>query len=135
MIELVNHEAILAQTKEDMITERAAEIRHAIEKERTEFTVKFDQELQVARQMVEEKERELEIYRSREMSLIAECERYKNTISLLTESASQIGQTLSKKVLFFSLFSCRNCFFRQFIFLFVFRWKNFMLLTYNLRIK
>lgn len=98
VIELVNHEAILAQTKEDMITERAAEIRHAIEKERTEFTVKFDQELQVARQMVEEKERELEIYRSREMSLIAECERYKNTISLLTESASQIGQTLSKKV-------------------------------------
>lgn len=98
MIELVNHEAILAQTKEDMILERAAEIRHAIEKERTEFTVKFDQELQVARQMVEEKEQELEMYRSREMTLIAECERYKNIISLLTESASQIGQTLSKKV-------------------------------------
>ncbi|XP_051169507.1 RB1-inducible coiled-coil protein 1 isoform X2 [Leptopilina boulardi] len=98
VIELVNHEAILAQTKEDMILERAAEIRHAIEKERTEFTVKFDQELQVARQMVEEKERELEMYRSREMTLIAECERYKNIISLLTESASQIGQTLSKKV-------------------------------------
>ncbi|XP_043470313.1 RB1-inducible coiled-coil protein 1 isoform X1 [Leptopilina heterotoma] len=98
VIELVNHEAILAQTKEDMIMERASEISHAIEKERAEFTVKFDQELQVARQMVEEKERELEIYRSREMSLIAECERYKNTISLLTESASQIGQTLTKKV-------------------------------------
>ena len=94
----MNHEAIIAQMKEDMKREKAAEIRFAIEKERAECALKLDQELRLAREMIEDKEREMKMHRARELSLIEECERYKSAIGHLTESESMIRQTLSKKV-------------------------------------
>ncbi|XP_032666875.1 RB1-inducible coiled-coil protein 1 isoform X3 [Odontomachus brunneus] len=95
VIELANHEAILAQTKEDMKLENAAALRTAIEKERADCMTKLDNELRVATQMVEEKDRELKMCRMREVALI---ERYKNTIRLLTKSENVHRQTLKDKV-------------------------------------
>ncbi|XP_011154771.1 RB1-inducible coiled-coil protein 1 isoform X2 [Harpegnathos saltator] len=98
VIELANHEMILAQTKEDMKLENAAVLRTAIEKERADCMTKLDNELKVATQMVEEKDRELKIYRMREAALIEECQRYKNTIRLLTKSESVQRQMLHEMV-------------------------------------
>ncbi|XP_014479302.1 PREDICTED: RB1-inducible coiled-coil protein 1 isoform X4 [Dinoponera quadriceps] len=94
VIELANHEAILAQAKEDMKLENAAALRTAIEKERADCMTKLDNELRVATQMVEEKDRELKMCRRREAALAEECQRYKNTIRRLTKSESVQRQTL-----------------------------------------
>lgn len=94
----MNHEAILAQTKEDMKLENAAAVRTAIEKERTDCMAKLDNELRLASQMLEEKNRELEMYRLREAALTDECQRYKNMIRRLTKSESAVRQTLTEKV-------------------------------------
>ncbi|XP_012255239.2 RB1-inducible coiled-coil protein 1 isoform X2 [Athalia rosae] len=114
MIGLGNHETIIAQMKEDMETEKAAAIRVAIEKERSDCAAKLDHELRLARQrndaerqvwfneamrrVIEEKERQVETHRSRETILAEECERLKDTIRRLTESESNIRQTLSETV-------------------------------------
>ncbi|XP_015510734.2 RB1-inducible coiled-coil protein 1 isoform X3 [Neodiprion lecontei] len=114
MIELVNHEAIVAKLREDMKTERTTAIRGAIEKERSECAAKLDHELRLARQrndaerqvwfneamrrVIEEKERQLETHRSREAMLSEECERFKVTIRRLTESETMIRQTLTETV-------------------------------------
>lgn len=84
MIEFANH--ILAQAKEDMKLEKSVAIRTAIEKERADCVMKLDHELRVARQMVEEKDKEVEMYRMIEIALAEECKRYKSTIRRLTES-------------------------------------------------
>ncbi|XP_029038342.1 RB1-inducible coiled-coil protein 1 isoform X1 [Osmia bicornis bicornis] len=84
VIEFANH--ILAQAKEDMKLEKSVAIRTAIEKERADCVMKLDHELRVARQMVEEKDKEVEMYRMIEVALAEECKRYKNTIRRLTES-------------------------------------------------
>ncbi|KAK2584450.1 hypothetical protein KPH14_006829 [Odynerus spinipes] len=98
VIELANHEAILAQAKEDMKLEKSAAVRTAIEKERADCVVKLDHELRLARQVVQEKEREVEMYRIREAALTEECGRYKNTIRRLTKSENLSRQTLNEKV-------------------------------------
>ncbi|XP_034176502.1 autophagy-related 17 isoform X2 [Osmia lignaria lignaria] len=84
VIEFANH--ILAQAKEDMKLEKSVAIRTAIEKERADCVMKLDHELRVARQMVEEKDKEVEMYRMIEIALSEECKRYKSTIRRLTES-------------------------------------------------
>lgn len=56
------------------------------DKDRADHIVKLNHELRLARQMVEEKEREVEMYRIREAALTEECKRYKNTMKRLTES-------------------------------------------------
>lgn len=114
VIELVNHEAIVAQMREDMRKEQSLAIRAAIEKERSECAAKLDHELRLARQrndaerqvwfneamrrVIEEKERQVESHRSRETLLSEECERYKETIRRLTESETIVRQTLEETV-------------------------------------
>lgn len=90
----------MAQAKEDMKLENAAAVRTAIEKERTDCMAKLDNELRLASQMVEEKNRELEMYRMREAALTEECQRYKNTIRRLTKSENAVRQTLNEKVIY-----------------------------------
>ncbi|XP_015607624.1 RB1-inducible coiled-coil protein 1 isoform X2 [Cephus cinctus] len=114
MIELANHEAILAQANEDMKSKMAASIRSAVEKERSDCAAKLDHELRLAKQrndtekqvwfneamrtVVEEKDREMELHRTREISLAKECERYKDTIRRLTESESMVENLEADKV-------------------------------------
>lgn len=98
VIELVNHEAILAQAKEDMKLEKSAAIRTAIEKERADCVAKLDHELRLARQVVQEREREIELCRIREAALTEECGWYKNTIRRLTKSENLSRQALNEKV-------------------------------------
>ncbi|XP_035733946.1 RB1-inducible coiled-coil protein 1-like isoform X2 [Vespa mandarinia] len=98
VIELVNHEAILAQAKEDMKLEKSAAIRTAIEKERADCVAKLDHELRLARQVVQEREREMELYRRREAALTEECGWYKSTIRRLTKSENLSRQALNEKV-------------------------------------
>lgn len=101
LIELSKHEAILAQTKEELRNEKSAAIRSAMQKERADYSTKLDQELNLARQVVEEKDRELEMYRNREVAMLKDCEQLKETIRQLTESENIVRQTLSEKVRFY----------------------------------
>ncbi|KAG7207534.1 hypothetical protein KM043_009165 [Ampulex compressa] len=77
---------ILAQAKEDMKLEKSVAVRTAIEKERADYVAKLNHELRLVQQVVEEKDREVEMYRMREAALIEKCKRYKSTIQRLTES-------------------------------------------------
>nr|XP_012151184.1 PREDICTED: RB1-inducible coiled-coil protein 1 isoform X3 [Megachile rotundata] len=83
VIELANR--IMAQEK-DMKLEKSVAICTAIEKERADCVAKFDHELRVARQIVEERDREMEMYRMREIAYAEKCKRYKNTIRRLIKS-------------------------------------------------
>ncbi|XP_063977047.1 RB1-inducible coiled-coil protein 1-like isoform X2 [Diachasmimorpha longicaudata] len=95
VIELINHEAILAQTKEDLIAEKVDAVRKAIEKE----TVDFEAKLQFGLRMVEKQMgEEAEAHRIRETALVEECEKYQEIIRRLTEDDSRMRQTLSEKV-------------------------------------
>ncbi|KAL6257400.1 hypothetical protein P5V15_010972 [Pogonomyrmex californicus] len=101
VIELANHEAILAQAREDMKVENAMAVRTAIEKERADCMAKLDNELRLAKEVVEEKNREIEIYRVRTAVLIEQGKRYKNMIDRLIgefELKSEIQQTLTEKM-------------------------------------
>ncbi|CAK9828511.1 RB1-inducible coiled-coil protein 1 [Anthophora retusa] len=84
VVELASH--ILSQAKESMNIERSLAIRTAIEKERIDCVIKLDRELLLARQVIEEKDMEVEMYRRREIALADDCKRYKNEIRRLTES-------------------------------------------------
>ena len=101
VIELVNHEAILAQAREDMKIENAMAVRTAIIKERADCMAKLDNELRLAKEVVEEKNREIEMYRMRTAALIEQGKHYKHTIDRLLgdfELKSEIQQTLMEKV-------------------------------------
>ncbi|XP_018300905.1 RB1-inducible coiled-coil protein 1 isoform X2 [Mycetomoellerius zeteki] len=101
VIELVNHEAILAQAREDMKIENAVAVRTAIIKERADCMAKLDNELRLAKEVVEEKNREIEMYRMRTAALIEQGKHYKHTIDRLLgdfELKSEIQQTLMEKM-------------------------------------
>ncbi|XP_018375015.1 PREDICTED: RB1-inducible coiled-coil protein 1 isoform X2 [Trachymyrmex cornetzi] len=101
VIELVNHEAILAQAREDMKIENAMAVRTAIIKERADCMAKLDNELRLAKEVVEEKNREIEMYRMRTAALIEQGKHYKHTIDRLLgdfELKSEIQQTLLEKM-------------------------------------
>jgi hypothetical protein len=49
LIELVNHEAIVAQIREDLAVEREASMRRAVEQERICWEARLEQELKQAR--------------------------------------------------------------------------------------
>ncbi|CAL1682110.1 unnamed protein product [Lasius platythorax] len=101
VIELANHEAILEQAREDMKVENAMAVRTAIEKERADCMVKLDNELKLAKEVVEEKNREIEMYRVRTAALIEQGKRYKNMIDRLIEEfgwKSEIRQTIKEKM-------------------------------------
>lgn len=111
VIELANHEAILAQAKEDMKVENAVAIRTAVEKERSDCMAKLDNELSLAREVVVEKNKEIEIYRLRTAALIEQGKRYKNMIDQLIgelESKSEIRQILKEKVLYYANYTWNN---------------------------
>ncbi|XP_036148269.1 RB1-inducible coiled-coil protein 1 isoform X1 [Monomorium pharaonis] len=101
VIELVNHEAILAQAREDMKIENAMAIRTAIEKERSDCMAKLDNELRLAKEVVEEKNREIEMYRMRTTALMEQGKHYKNMIDRLIEEfelKAEVQQTLMEKM-------------------------------------
>ncbi|XP_076647578.1 autophagy-related 17 isoform X2 [Halictus rubicundus] len=72
---------ILAQVKEDYVA-----IRTAVEEERAVSMAKMDLELKMARQVVDEKEQEVKMYKMREFALLDELEQYKTTIRRVTKS-------------------------------------------------
>ncbi|XP_032454955.1 RB1-inducible coiled-coil protein 1 isoform X8 [Nasonia vitripennis] len=86
VIELVNHETILAQTKKDLECKKDEAIREAIERERKSLT----RDLQIANDIISKNERELEVYRQRETTLLEECRHYKATLQRLDEAESLI---------------------------------------------
>ncbi|XP_011684925.1 PREDICTED: RB1-inducible coiled-coil protein 1 isoform X2 [Wasmannia auropunctata] len=105
VIELANHEAILAQAREDMKVANAMAVRTAIVKERADCMAKLDNELRLAKEVVEEKNREIEMYRMRTESLSEQVKQYKNAIDRLEnwrlgefELKSEIQQTLMEKM-------------------------------------
>lgn len=86
-----------------MKIENAMAVRTAIEKERADCMAKLDNELRLAKEVVEEKNREIEMYRIRTTALIEQGKRYKNMIDRLIgefELNSEIQQTLMEKVLY-----------------------------------
>ncbi|XP_069698604.1 RB1-inducible coiled-coil protein 1 isoform X3 [Periplaneta americana] len=107
LIELVNHEAIVAQIREDLAAEREKSVREALEQERLRWEARLEQELRQARlrseaekqvwfneamrRVVDDKERQLEVLRVREASLIEECQRHRETIRQLTDSRDIAG--------------------------------------------
>ncbi|XP_029160283.1 RB1-inducible coiled-coil protein 1 isoform X2 [Nylanderia fulva] len=101
VIELANHEAILEQTRENMKVENAMAVRTAIEKERADCMIKLDNELKLAKKVVEEKNREIEIHKLRTAMLIKESNSYKATIDRLNGEfglKSETRQTMKEKV-------------------------------------
>jgi hypothetical protein len=84
-----------------MKVEHAMAIHTAIEKERTDCMAKLDNELSLAREVVVEKNKEIEVYRLRTAALIEQGKRYKSMIDQLIgelESKSEIRQILREKV-------------------------------------
>lgn len=68
------------------VKEKHVAVRTAVAKERAACMAKVDLELQLARQAVEDKEREVKMYRKRELALLEELEHYKTTIRRVVES-------------------------------------------------
>lgn len=84
-----------------MKVENAMAVRTAIEKERADCMTKLDNELKLAKEVVEEKNREIEMYRVRTVALIEQGKRYKNMMDRLIGEfglKSDIQQTIKEKV-------------------------------------
>lgn len=81
-IELAGH--VLASASQDMKQEKA--IRTIEDERTTDCVAKLVHDLRLATQVIEEKDREMEMFRRREVALTDECKRYKSTIRRLTES-------------------------------------------------
>lgn len=84
-----------------MKVENAMAVRTAIEKERADCMMKLDNELKLAKKVVEEKNREIEMYRMRTAALIEQGKRYKNMIDRLIGEfglKSETRQTMKEKV-------------------------------------
>lgn len=79
MLKMALH--ILAQVKENYVA-----IRTAVEKERTASIKQVELELQMVRQVVDENEQEVKMYRMREFALQEELEQYKTAIRRVTKS-------------------------------------------------
>ncbi|XP_061937889.1 RB1-inducible coiled-coil protein 1 isoform X3 [Apis cerana] len=78
-IELAGH--VLTTAPQDMKQEKRTI-------EDTDCVAKLVHDLRLATQVIEEKDREMEMFRRREVALTDECKRYKSTIRRLTESES-----------------------------------------------
>lgn len=96
-----------------MKVENAMAVRTAIEKERADCMTKLDNELKLAKEVVEEKNREIEMYRVRTVALIEQGKRYKNMIDRLIGEfglKSEIQQTMKEKVLYQTvIYTCIKC--------------------------
>lgn len=92
-----------------MKVENAMAVRTAIEKERADCMTKLDNELKLAKEVVEEKNREIEMYRVRTVALIEQGKRYKHMIDRLIGEfglKSEIQQTMKEKVLYNIIYTC-----------------------------
>lgn len=95
-----------------MKVENAMAIRTAIEKERADCMTKLDNELKLAKEIVEEKNREIEMYRLKTFALIEQGKRYKNMIDRLIGEfglKSEMQQTLKEKVSYHLICTCVKC--------------------------
>lgn len=102
VIELANHEAIVAQMKEDIKQENAAALRTAIEKERNDCMGKLDTEMRWVKQVLEEKNREIETYRIKTAALINKGKRYQNMLDqLVGQLKADIQPKLREKVAYY----------------------------------
>ncbi|XP_017878640.1 RB1-inducible coiled-coil protein 1 isoform X1 [Ceratina calcarata] len=84
-IELVNH--AFGHSMQESKLDKSVTLR-SVEKECGDCISKLVHELRIATQVFEEKVRDVEMYRKREMVLTEECKRYKNTIKQLMKSES-----------------------------------------------
>ncbi|GLG97006.1 Uncharacterized protein GBIM_03857 [Gryllus bimaculatus] len=114
LIELMNHEAIVQQVRDDMEDQREAAVKAAVDQERAVFEARLEHELRLARtrseaerqvwfneamrRVVDEKERQMEALRTREATLMAECQRYQETIRNLTDCSREAGGSLDSKM-------------------------------------
>lgn len=85
-IELAGH--VLSTASQDAMKQE----KRSIEDERTDCVAKLVHDLRLATQVIEEKDREMEMFRRREVALTDECKRYKSTIRRLTESENFKGE-------------------------------------------
>lgn len=86
-----------------MKIENAVAVRTAIVKERADCMAKLDNELRLAKEVVEEKNTEIEVYRMKTAVLIEQSKHYKNTIDRLIGEfglKSEMQQSLMEKVLY-----------------------------------
>lgn len=96
LIELVNHESILLQTKEDLKAEKAAAVRIAVDRERLRLETQFfsssspksptSSGQDMYRRILDEKERQIDNLRERETMLAKENMKLKETIQAVADS-------------------------------------------------
>ncbi|XP_044742311.1 RB1-inducible coiled-coil protein 1 isoform X2 [Chrysoperla carnea] len=97
VIELINHESIIAQLKENLIQQQEDAVKKAIEEEQEKWstkldmlTVKFQDERHMIisdsiRKLREDKDKQIEALMLREEALSRECRKYKEVIQQLTD--------------------------------------------------
>ncbi|CAB0034544.1 unnamed protein product [Trichogramma brassicae] len=90
VIELVNHETILAQTKKDFELEKEEAIKKAVQEERTTLT----RDLRMANEIISQHERDLLIYRQRESVLLEECKHHKDALQQRLDQAENVIRSL-----------------------------------------
>ncbi|XP_014238594.1 RB1-inducible coiled-coil protein 1 isoform X2 [Trichogramma pretiosum] len=90
VIELVNHETILAQTKKDFELEKEEAIKKAVREERTTLT----RDLRMANEIISQHERDLLIYRQRESALLEECKHHKDALQQRLDQAENVIRSL-----------------------------------------
>lgn len=94
MIDMVNHEIIVAQIKEDLMKEKEAAVMIAVEQERARLESSRtllaesprSSNPDFLRRMVEDRDKQLEALRERETMLIKENLKYRDTIQSLADS-------------------------------------------------
>ncbi|CAD6208220.1 GSCOCG00010473001-RA-CDS [Cotesia congregata] len=95
VIELSNHESILAQTRENLESEKAEAVRQALVKESSDFEAKLQYALALSTKKLTS---ELESQRLRETVLVDQCRQYQEMIRRLTEEDHSAHQVLKEKV-------------------------------------
>lgn len=94
VIDLIAHDSILMQTREDLEYEREMAVKEAVERERAKWEKCYAtsppkspvMSEDLYKQILDEKERQLDKYREREEMLTKENTKYKETIQHLTEA-------------------------------------------------
>nr|QSV39522.1 autophagy associated protein [Locusta migratoria] len=101
LIELAYHEQQMNQLREKLLVEKETAVKTAVESERKQWDLKLQEELkkarrddeakkqvsfnEVVRKVVQEKDQMVDEFRTREASLMAECQRLQDAIRRLTE--------------------------------------------------
>ncbi|XP_047116871.1 RB1-inducible coiled-coil protein 1 isoform X1 [Schistocerca piceifrons] len=101
LVELAYHEQQMNQLREKLLVEKESAVKTAVETERKQWDLKLQEELkkarrdeeakkqitfnEVVRQVVQEKDQMVDEFRTREASLVAECQRLQETVRRLTE--------------------------------------------------